>query len=563
MGHSRAIEAALRWSTMTEHTPGVPLGAWLADLPDERLIRLLELRPDLAQPPPGSIAALAARAQARQSVKAATDDLDFLRLAVLDALLVLQADAEAVPFAKLVALIGERAPEAAITEALDDLRDRALAWGDTLIRVATEAAAGLPWYPGQVVLEDPTTTPADITAQIEKLDAPERELLDRLLEGSPVGRTRDAAPGTPPDRPVQRLLAAGLLRQVDPETVILPRQVGQVLRGEEAGPVQFAAARPLTGGRPTKAADADAAAAGAVIDLLHEFDVVVETLGAAPVPELRSGGLGVRDMKRLTKQTGVDEAPAGPDPRNRLRGRADRQRRSRPRTGGRCRAVLGADGGRRPVRRVADRRALASAGHHLAGSAGAARPDRSPRPGRKTLCGAFGFALFDGGATRPAAAAGSARRPARGSGSRRGRRLPRDDLAPAAVVGPAPARTRRPPPRGGARAGHRRPRRDQHTGPGTDRRRRRRSRGGHGQGATRADRPLPAAGRPHDRGAGSVASRSRRRTRRRRRRRIRRCGNGLPGQRGDRSAMPSTPGEAQAPCTRSSPGTPKPPCRKD
>src|SRR6478752_4446116 len=139
MGHSRAIEAALRWSLMTEHTPGGPLGAWLADLPDEGLIRLLELRPDLAQPPPGSIAALAARAQARQSVKAATDDLDFLRLAVLDALMVLRADAEAVPFAKLAALIGDRAPEAAITEALGDLRDRALAWGDPLIRVASEA----------------------------------------------------------------------------------------------------------------------------------------------------------------------------------------------------------------------------------------------------------------------------------------------------------------------------------------------------------------------------------------------------------------------------------------
>ena len=72
---------------MTKHTPGVPLGAWLADLPDDRLIRLLELRPDLTQPPPASISALAARAQARQSVKAATDDLDFLRLAVLDGLL--------------------------------------------------------------------------------------------------------------------------------------------------------------------------------------------------------------------------------------------------------------------------------------------------------------------------------------------------------------------------------------------------------------------------------------------------------------------------------------------
>lgn len=95
---------------MTEHTPGIPLGSWLADLPDERLIRLLELRPDLAQPPPGSIAALAARAQARQSLKAASDELDFLRLAVIDALLVLHADTEPVSMAKLLALLDGRAP---------------------------------------------------------------------------------------------------------------------------------------------------------------------------------------------------------------------------------------------------------------------------------------------------------------------------------------------------------------------------------------------------------------------------------------------------------------------
>src|ERR1700712_720107 len=107
---------------MTEHTPDIPLGSWLADLPDEKLILLLELRPDLAQPPPGSIAALAARAQARQSVKAATDDLDFLRLAVLDALLVLQADTAPVPVAKLLTLIGDEAPEADLMAALDDLK---------------------------------------------------------------------------------------------------------------------------------------------------------------------------------------------------------------------------------------------------------------------------------------------------------------------------------------------------------------------------------------------------------------------------------------------------------
>ena len=294
---------------MTEHTPGIPLGSWLADLPDERLIRLLELRPDLAQPPPGSIAALAARAQARQSVKAATDDLDFLRLAVIDALLVLHADNAPVPVAKLHTLIGDRAPEPEVLDALDDLKERALVWGDTELRVASDAGAGLPWHPGQVTLEDAARSPEQIAELIEGLDDPQREVLDRLLEGSPLGRTRDAAPGAPADRPVPQLLAVGLLRRIDADTVILPRHVGQVLRGQEPGPTHLAAPDPVVA--TTTSTDADAAAAGAVIDLLRELDVLLETLSAAPISELRSGGLGVREVRRLAKVTGIDEGRLG------------------------------------------------------------------------------------------------------------------------------------------------------------------------------------------------------------------------------------------------------------
>src|SRR5271170_8086938 len=210
---------------MTELTPGIPLGSWLAELPDDRLIRLLELRPDLAQPPPGSIAALAARAQARQSLKAASDELDFLRLSVIDALLVLQADTASVPVAKLLTLIGERAPEADVLDALDDLQQRALVWGDVELRLAPDAAAGLPWHVGQVTLEDASQSAEQIAELIDGLDEPQRELLDRLLEGSPLGRTRDAAPGAPADRPVPQLLAMGLLRRIDADTVIRPRRI--------------------------------------------------------------------------------------------------------------------------------------------------------------------------------------------------------------------------------------------------------------------------------------------------------------------------------------------------
>jgi hypothetical protein len=294
---------------MTDNTPDIPLGSWLADLPDERLIRLLQLRPDLAQPPPGSIAALAARAVARQSVKAATDELDFLRLAVLDALLVLQADTAPVPTAKLLALIGDRAPEADVVGALDDLRQRALVWGETAVRVAADAGTALPWHSGQVTLEDISRTGEQIADLIDGLDKAQLEVLEKLLQGSPMGRTRDAAPGAPADRPVPQLLAVGLLRRIDAETVILPRDVGQVLRGEQPGPMQLTAPDPVVS--TTTQEDADAVAAGAIIDLLRELDVLLENLSTTPVPELRSGGLGVREVKRLAKTTGIDEPRLG------------------------------------------------------------------------------------------------------------------------------------------------------------------------------------------------------------------------------------------------------------
>ena len=285
------------------------MGSWLSNLPDDRLIRLLEARPDLAQPAPGSIAALAARAASRQSVKAAADDLDYLRLAVLDALLVLRADHGAVGADEVASVLGHRAPMPDLLAALDELRDRALVWGDDDLRVPTEAPAALPWYPGQAAAENPHHCADDVKAAIGDLDDPARDVLERLVLGSPVGRTRDAAPGTPADRPVQRLLAAGLLRRVDDETVVLPRDVGQILRGEQPGPRDLTAPDPVVSTTTVK--DVDGSAAGAALELMRQVETVLENLSAAPVPELRSGGLGVREAKRLSKSTGVDERRLG------------------------------------------------------------------------------------------------------------------------------------------------------------------------------------------------------------------------------------------------------------
>lgn len=287
---------------MTAHPA---LGAWLAERSDEQLIRLLELRPDLTQPPPGNYAALAARAQARHSVMAGTERLDYLTFAVIDALLVLHAGTTPVPVADVIALLQPGAPAEMIAMALGALRERALVWGDDDVRLVADAAAALPWHPGQVALEQGGPSPEEIATLLDGLDATCRGILSRLADGPPIGRTKDAAPGTPADRPIQRLLAAGLLRPVDEETVILPRRVGQILRGEEPVPATIAATVP--DGSVTTIADVDAAAAGAVIDLLREVEVLLQSLSTAPVPELRSGGLGVREMKRLAKITGIED----------------------------------------------------------------------------------------------------------------------------------------------------------------------------------------------------------------------------------------------------------------
>ena len=476
MGHWRATEAALRWSAMTEHTPGVPLGAWLADLPDERLIRLLELRPDLAQPPPGSIAALAARAQARQSVKAATDDLDFLRLAVLDALLVLHADTAAVPLAKLVALIGDRAPEAAVlgrprrsSGPRPGLgRRRRCASSPRPRRRCRGTRARSP-------SRTPPRTAADIAAQLDALDEPQRELLDRLLEGSPVGRTRDAAPGTPPDRPVpatagRGAAAPGRRRDGDPAA---PGRPGAARRGARPGAADRA--RPAAADQTMRAADVDAAAAGAVIDLLREFDVGRRNTGR------RTGSRAAQRRPRRPRSQAADQADrhrraaARPDPRDRLRGRADRQRHARSRT---ARTVPGRTGRRRWPPTGSSRRRPPSAGICWPAPGWTCRPGPaligSRGPDGKPYA-ALSDSLYSTAAPldRRLLLAMLADLPP-GTGHRRGRRVAGADLATAALVGAAAARAGRPSARRGARARPRRPRRDQHTAPRAllDRRRR-------------------------------------------------------------------------------------------
>ncbi|GAA5066029.1 helicase-associated domain-containing protein [Nocardia callitridis] len=275
---------------------------------------LLELRPDLAVPLPSSMTVLAARAEQRASVLRATDDLTTLEFAILESLAahtVTRTDDTPLGRAQLHEQLHDRVRAATVDAALTRLTDRALVWtdGDALRSVAA-AIEALPWPIGSTTEIPDALTEPEVRDALEGLSSAERGLLGKLAETGPRGRTRDAAPGTPADRPVQRLLRVRLLHRIDDETVELPVTVGQILRGE---PVTHphALTPPTPPTRKRTAADVNSTTAGEVGELLRHCGAVLDALGQTPAPALRAGGLGVRELRRVAKQTGIDEPRIG------------------------------------------------------------------------------------------------------------------------------------------------------------------------------------------------------------------------------------------------------------
>lgn len=284
---------------------------WLPNLSDKDLTELLRLRPDLAVPPPPVLDVLARRAEQRSSVIRAADSLTALHFGVIDVLAALGAEHSPVPFSALAATLTRRVKQRELKAVVAQLRERALVWGpDAALRLVAAATATLPWRLGHV-LDDAFPLDADaIGTALANLSPAEKNLLETLAGSSPLGRTRDAAPGTDPDRPVQRLLTAHLLRWIDDETVELVHEVRQVLRGEVIyDPASLQPPEVSTTALAT--ADVNAAAAGEALELIRHGEDVLVALGTAPAPALRAGGLGVRELKRLAKTTGMEETRLG------------------------------------------------------------------------------------------------------------------------------------------------------------------------------------------------------------------------------------------------------------
>ncbi|WP_459980137.1 helicase-associated domain-containing protein [Isoptericola variabilis] len=130
-------------------------------------------------------------------------------------------------------------------------------------------------------------------------------MLDALAWGPPIGLV--PAPGTAARTAVDALVDARLLLRTDARHVTLPRDVGLALRGGRTHRApELAPPRP--DGRAIPQAVADAEAASAALELVRRVDLLVAAWDDTAPAVLRSGGLGVRDLRRTSQALGADEA---------------------------------------------------------------------------------------------------------------------------------------------------------------------------------------------------------------------------------------------------------------
>jgi hypothetical protein len=293
-------------TTLAEH---------LRAMPDRALAALLQLRPDLVMPVPSDLSALAVRAQSRVSVARALDGLDQLTLQVLDAVRLTRDPEDGTTSVDAVfAMV--KGETSAVRAALGRLRDLLLVPGpDDALHVVggvDEVSSPYPAGLGRPAAQlDPAAAalcadPARLRRTLLAAPPPARAVLDRLAAGPPVGTLTNGTAAA--DSPVRWLLDNGLLVRISGEAMELPREIGLLLR-RDSGPLGPLGVRPpaiTSAAREIKSVDS--AGAGQAMEVVRQAEAVLAALDAEPVTMLRSGGMGVRDVRRLAKATALDES---------------------------------------------------------------------------------------------------------------------------------------------------------------------------------------------------------------------------------------------------------------
>ncbi|MEU6699318.1 helicase-associated domain-containing protein [Pseudonocardia sp. NPDC046786] len=284
---------------------------WLRGQDDGFLAALLRARPDLAVPPPADLTVLATRASIRASVQRACEDLGTVALTVLEALVLAGATRAPVDGTRATGgprgWLGPDVDRRTFADGLVPLRARALVWGpDDALATVPAAAEAVGPFPAGLGREAAGPAASELDALLAEVTAEEGKVLEVLAAGPPIGRSRGAGDGS---GAVGALVSRGLLLRRDPDTVELPRQVALALRGDRPmGPLDLS--RPDVPLRERDPSVVDGTGAGAALEFLRRVDLVLEFLATDGPGVLRSGGFGVRDLRRAAKAADTDEATA-------------------------------------------------------------------------------------------------------------------------------------------------------------------------------------------------------------------------------------------------------------
>lgn len=258
----------------------------LRSWPDERLAALLDARPDLAAPAPVDSAQLAGRAAVRTSVVRALDQLDRLTLVVLAAV-VQEGPTDTAGIERVV-----NAAPAAVDAALDRLHGLALVWG-----------TGEAWRPVTIVADlvgvPAGPAEADIPALLDGLEPRARAILDHLDRADAAGTVAESRVPKRTDEaatPTEQLLARGLLKPRGERHLVVPWRVQLHLRGGRSTREPVDAVPGFADGERA-VASVEHAAAGAAFELTRRTAMLLEHWATTPPSGLRTGGLGVRDLR--------------------------------------------------------------------------------------------------------------------------------------------------------------------------------------------------------------------------------------------------------------------------
>ncbi|MDN6676424.1 helicase-associated domain-containing protein [Corynebacterium variabile] len=140
----------------------------------------------------------------------------------------------------------------------------------------------------------PTVDLPDVLAELPDR---QRRLLGTLATAGGIGHSASL---DDPERPLARMIAAGLLDRVDAETARLSPRVGAVI----AGRVTPDPGGDFTTPEPVPVTDrADGAGVARAVETLRQVTELLTVLGTAPLRPLGGGGVGVREITRVAKAT--------------------------------------------------------------------------------------------------------------------------------------------------------------------------------------------------------------------------------------------------------------------